>query len=301
MQLGLIGLGKMGYPLALNGREHGIDVMVYSENKDKLIQARKDNLLGFDQLEEFVQSLSIPRVIWMMIPAGKPIDVMIERIMPFLQANDVIIDGGNSRYQDSLRRHQELKGQNIRFVDVGTSGGTEGARYGACLMIGSDPETYAELELLFLALSGGKGYGRMGLPGSGHYVKMIHNGIEYGMMQALGEGLQILNQSEYEFELDQVAKVWKDGSIISGLLMDVTANALKKDPELSSLEGIVNASGEADWTIQEAVRLRISVPVIAAALFARYKSMDANKFSEKSLSAMRNEFGGHAVTLRREE
>lgn len=298
MQLGLIGLGKMGYPLALNGKDHGVEVVVYSENKEKLIAAQVDGLLGFDALEDFVNALLPPRSIWLMIPAGKPVDQMIEKLLPLLHRGDRIIDGGNSQYQESMRRHEALKPHGIDFVDVGTSGGTEGARHGACLMIGSDADLYAQLEPLFLALSGGNGCGRMGPAGSGHYVKMIHNGIEYGMMQALGEGLQILRQCEFGMPLDHVAEVWKKGSIISGLLMDVTANALKKDPELSTLEGIVNASGEADWTIQEAVRLRVSTPVIAASLFTRFKSMDTEKFSEKSLAAMRNEFGGHAVIKR---
>jgi len=300
MQLGLIGLGKMGYPLALNAKESGIDVVVHSENKEKLIKAKNDGMVGFEKLEEFIKALIPPRVIWLMIPSGNPVEVIIERIKPLLEPEDIIIDGGNSRYQDSIRRNKELKEQQIRFVDVGTSGGTEGARHGACLMVGCDQATYDELEGLLHLLSGGKGYGRMGMAGSGHYVKMIHNGIEYGMMQALGEGLQILRQSEYEIELDKVSKVWQEGSIISGLLMDVTANALAKDPELSALEGIVNISGEADWTVEEAIRLKVSIPVIATSLFARYKSMDTEKFSEKSLAAMRNEFGGHAV-IRREE
>lgn len=300
MQLGLIGLGKMGYPLALNAKESGIDVVVHSENKEKLTKARADGMAGFEKLEEFIKVLMPPRVIWLMIPSGNPVEVMIERIRPLLEPDDIIIDGGNSRYQDSIRRHKELKEQQIRFVDVGTSGGTEGARHGACLMVGCDQATYDELEGILRLLSGGKGCGRMGMGGSGHYVKMIHNGIEYGMMQALGEGLQILRQSEYEIELDKVAKVWQEGSIISGLLMDVTANALAKDPELSRLEGIVNVSGEADWTVEEAIRLKVSTPVIATSLFVRYKSMDTEKFSEKSLAAMRNEFGGHAV-IRREE
>lgn len=295
MQFGLIGLGKMGYPLALNGRDHGAEVVVFSENPEKLTLLRNEGLVGFDDLEGFIEALKPPRIIWLMIPAGDAVDTMIGRLVPTLLPGDIIIDGGNSRYQDSMRRYGELQEKGIRFADVGTSGGTAGARHGACLMVGCDEDVYSDLEPLLLSLSGGQGCGHMGPAGSGHYVKMIHNGIEYGMMQALGEGLQILKQSEFGFQLDQVAEVWRAGSIISGLLMDVTASALKKEPTLSSLEGIVNASGEADWTIQEAVRLRVSAPVIAASLFARYKSMDAERFSEKSLAAMRNEFGGHAV------
>ncbi len=301
MQLGLIGMGKMGFPLALNGRDHGLEVTAYTENPEKLEWLKAEGLMGFDSLEGFVMALKPPRAIWMMIPAGKPVDDMIERLSPLLEAGDFIIDGGNSKYQDTLRRHLRLKAQSISFVDVGTSGGTAGARSGACLMIGCDEAEYAHLEPVFLALSKGKGCGRMGRAGAGHYTKMIHNGIEYGMMQAFGEGLQLLRQSEFGFKLDEVAQVWAGGSIISGLLMDVTLDALKNEPDLKSIEGIVSASGEADWTVDEAVRLRVAAPVISASLFARFKSMDVERFSEKSLAAMRRGFGGHAVIERKEE
>ncbi len=298
MELGIIGLGKMGYPLALNSKDRGVNVFVYSENEEKLRQAQEDGIKGFHQIDDFVQSLKQPRVIWLMIPAGDPVDQMIAKLTPYLSPEDVIIDGGNSQYRDSIARYEALKGKGIHFLDVGTSGGVSGARNGACLMIGGDAEVYKRLEPIFLAISNGKGCGRMGASGAGHYVKMIHNGIEYGMMQAIGEGLSILRESEFDFELDQVAQVWQSGSIITGLLMDVTADALKKDGTLSAIEGIVNVSGEAEWTVEEAVRLKVAAPVISASLFARFKSLDKEKFSEKSLAAMRNEFGGHKVIKR---
>lgn len=298
MELGIIGLGKMGYPLALNSKEKGIEVSVFSENIDKLKQAERDGLKGYHQLEAFVKGLKKPRTIWLMIPAGEPVDQMIESLTPFLSLGDVLIDGGNSQYKDSVRRHGALKKMGIDYLDVGTSGGVVGARTGPCLMIGGDASVYGRLEPLFLAISSGKGCGRMGEAGAGHYVKMIHNGIEYGMMQAIGEGLGILKASEYDFALDQVTQVWQSGSIITGLLMDVTANALRADSELSEIEGIVNVSGEAEWTVEEAVRLKVAAPVISASLFARFKSLDGEKFSEKSLAAMRNEFGGHKVVKR---
>lgn len=298
MELGIIGLGKMGYPLALNSKERGIDVVVFSENEDKLRRAQEDGIRGFYELEAFVQGLQQPRVIWLMIPAGDPVDNMITQLIPYLSPDDVIIDGGNSRYRDSIARYNTLKEKGIHFLDVGTSGGVSGARNGACLMIGGDVEIYNRLEPIFQAISNGNGCARMGESGAGHYVKMIHNGIEYGMMQAIGEGLSILRKSEYDLQLDQVTQVWQSGSIITGLLMDVTAEALKKDAELSAIEGIVNVSGEAEWTVEEAVRLKVSAPVISASLFARFKSLDKEKFSEKSLAAMRNEFGGHIVIKR---
>lgn len=298
MQLGLIGMGKMGFPMTLNGRDHGLDVTAYTENPEKLKWLKDEGVAGVDSLEALALALKPPRVIWLMIPAGKPVDDMIEQLTPLLTAGDYIIDGGNSRYQDTLRRHQRLSAQNISFVDVGTSGGTAGARSGACLMVGCEQAEYAHLEPIFLALSQGKGCGHMGRIGAGHYTKMIHNGIEYGMMQALGEGLQILRQSEFGFKLEDVTKVWQGGSIISGLLMDVMNEALTREPDLKSIEGIVSASGEADWTVDEAVRLRVAAPVISASLFARFKSMDVERFSEKSLAAMREGFGGHAVVRR---
>jgi len=301
MQLGIIGMGKMGLPLALNGRDKGVDVVVFTEKKEKLGQLAREGIAAHGNLESFIRALTPPRVVWLMIPAGEPMDVMIGRLRPLLAAGDIIIDGGNSRYQDSQRRGEELRRNNIHFLDVGTSGGTKGARNGACLMVGGDEAVYARLEPVFTALSGGMGYGRMGEVGAGHFVKMIHNGIEYGMMQAIAEGLEILRHGPLQLKLDQVTEVWRRGSIVSGLLMDMTAAALAREPNLDSLEGIVAASGEANWTVEEAVRRGVAAPVIATALFTRFKSQDREKYAEKSLAAMRREFGGHAVVSRDRE
>ena len=301
MQLGMIGLGKMGLPMAHNGRERGIEVVVFSEKTEKIADLATDGIKGYARLEEFIAALVPPRVVWLMIPAGPPVDAMISRLLPLLAPGDILIDGGNSWYQDSQRRHAQMLQAGIHFMDVGTSGGTEGARNGACLMIGGDREIYYRIEPVFKALGGSSGFAYLGESGSGHFVKMIHNGIEYGMMQAIGEGLEIMQHSPLGLELDKVTAVWQRGSIVSGLLMDMTAASLAREPDLQSIEGIVAASGEANWTINEAVRLGVAAPTIAAALFARFKSQDAEKFAEKSVAAMRREFGGHAVVYREEE
>ena len=295
MQLGIIGMGKMGLPLALNGRDKGLEVVVFTEKADKLMRLGKEGIHGFSTLDEFIAALTPPRVIWLMSPAGNPVDAMITQLLPVLEPDDILIDGGNSRYQDSQRRYGQLQQAKINFMDVGTSGGTEGARNGACLMVGGDEAVYARLEPLFKSLSGGRGYDRMGPAGAGHFVKMIHNGIEYGMMQAIGEGLEILRHSPMSLELGRIAEVWRHGSIIAGLLMDMTAAALAQEPDLQSIEGIVGVSGEANWTVEEALRLGVSTPVIATALFARFKSQDKEKYAEKTVAAMRRAFGGHSV------
>ena len=301
MQLGMIGMGKMGLPMVHNGRDHGLEIVVFSEKSEKITDLAAEGIKGFSRLETFVAALLPPRVVWLMIPAGAPVDIMISRLLPLLDSGDILIDGGNSWYQDSQRRHAQMLQAGIHFMDVGTSGGTEGARNGACLMIGGDREIYYRIEPVFKALSGSSGFAYLGESGSGHFVKMIHNGIEYGMMQAIGEGLEIMQHSPLGLELDKVTAVWQRGSIVSGLLMDMTAAALAREPDLQSIEGIVAASGEANWTVNEAVRLGVAAPTIAAALFARFKSQDREKFAERSVAAMRREFGGHAVVTRDKE
>ena len=301
MQLGMIGMGKMGLPMVHNGRDHGLEIVVFSEKSEKITDLAAEGIKGFSRLETFVAALLPPRVVWLMIPAGAPVDTMISRLLPLLDSGDILIDGGNSWYQDSQRRHAQMLQAGIHFMDVGTSGGTEGARNGACLMIGGDREIYYRIEPVFKALSGSSGFAYLGESGSGHFVKMIHNGIEYGMMQAIGEGLEIMQHSPLGLELDKVTAVWQRGSIVSGLLMDMTAASLAREPDLQSIEGIVAASGEDNWTVNEAVRLGVAAPTIAAALFARFKSQDREKFAERSVAAMRREFGGHAVVTRDKE
>jgi 6-phosphogluconate dehydrogenase len=295
MKLGLIGLGKMGYNLALNMKDKGFNVVAYNRSKESVERIMNEGVEGAFTLNDFFERLDERKIVWLMIPSGKAVDDMIESIMPYLKSNDIVIDGGNSFYKDTIRRFYEMKQKGIHYIDAGTSGGTSGARYGACTMVGGEKEAVEELSPLFQAISVPDGYGYFGAPGAGHFVKMIHNGIEYGMMQAIGEGFDVLRASQFNIDYAQVAKVWNHGSIIESALMNDVQNAFTKDGNLDLIQGIVDDSGEGQWTIEEAFRLKVSIPVITSALFARYKSKDNLKFSEKVVAAMRNEFGGHAV------
>jgi 6-phosphogluconate dehydrogenase len=230
-----------------------------------------------------------------MVPAGEITDNVINEVASYLDPEDILIDGGNSNYNDTLRRNEKLKSKNINFIDCGTSGGTDGARYGASLMVGGNKETVKSIEWLFEALATENGYAYMGKTGSGHFIKMVHNGIEYGMMQAIGEGFELLEKSEFDLDYQEVSKVWAHGSIIQGLLMDTAYSAFKKDEKLESIIGRVDDSGEGQWTIEAALKYKASIPVIANSLFARYKSRDEEHFSEKIVAAMRYEFGRHKV------
>lgn len=296
MKIGLIGLGKMGYALALNMKDSGVEVVAMNRSPEKVDEIVKEGVKGVYSLEALVDAISDERrVIWLMVPSGKPVDDMIESLIPLLKPSDIIIDGGNSNYKDTIRRHRELKSKGIDYVDVGTSGGINGARNGACLMAGGEEEPVNYIEPILEKISIEDGYGYFGASGSGHYVKMIHNGIEYGMMQAIGEGFDILKASEFDIDFEKVSKVWSNGSIIEGLLMRLMHEAFRADGDLSSIIGKVDSSGEADWTLEEAIRLKVSAPVITQSLFARYKSKDETHFSEKSVAALRNQFGGHKV------
>jgi 6-phosphogluconate dehydrogenase len=295
MKLGLIGLGKMGYNLALNMKDAGHEVIAYNRSKDPVGKIVKEGVKGVFSIEDLFASLEERKIVWMMIPSGKVVDDMISNLIPFFKKGDILIDGGNSFYQDTIRRYNQMKALGIHYVDAGTSGGTSGARYGACTMVGGDEKVVSELSGLFESISVKDGYGYFGAPGAGHFVKMVHNGIEYGMMQAIGEGFDVLRASQFNLNFGQVAKVWNHGSIITSSLMNDVQNAFSKDENLEAISGIVDDSGEGQWTIEEAFRLKVSIPVITMALFARYKSKDNLKFSEKVVAAMRNEFGGHAV------
>lgn len=296
MKIGLIGLGRMGYALALNMKESGFEVIATNRSSDKVDEIIKEGVKGVYSVKDLVDAFEDERrVIWLMVPSGEPVDTMIDDLVPLLNVGDIIIDGGNSYYKDTLKRFEKLKPLGIHFVDVGTSGGINGARNGACLMAGGEWEPVSYIEPILEKISIEDGYGYFGSPGSGHYVKMIHNGIEYGMMQAIGEGFDILKASEFDMDFELVSKVWSNGSIIEGLLMRLMHEAFKADGDLSGIIGKVDASGEADWTLQEAVRLKVSAPVITQSLFARYKSKDDERFSEKAVAALRNQFGGHKV------
>ena len=299
MNIGIIGLGKMGYALALNMRDHGHDVIAYNRGEEKRKLIKAEGVKTADSIKALVDALPSPKSIWLMVTSGEIVDVLIDSLMPHLQAGDLIIDGGNSFYKDTIRRHQRLKNAKIGYVDVGTSGGIEGARNGACFMVGGEDEYVKRIESVLKDCSVENGYAHVGEPASGHYVKMIHNGIEYGMMQAIGEGFEILKTTPLELDLKKISKVWANGSIIEGLLMDMVVKAFDTPGLMDKIHGRVDASGEGEWTVREALDLKVFAPIISTSLGMRFKSKDEEKYSEKIVAAMRNAFGGHAIHERK--
>jgi len=293
VKIGLVGLGKMGLNLALNLIDHNHTVVGYDKYLPENIVEKNISILFVDSLKKMVDSLEKPKVIWIMVPSGNPTEIVIDELSSLLESDDIVIDGGNSRYSDSIERANRLEKLGIHLLDVGTSGGINGARNGACLMIGGQKNAFQKLEDVFSDISIKDGYAYMGKSGSGHFVKMVHNGIEYGMMQAIGEGFDLLEASPFDFDYESVAKVWSNGSIIEGLLMRMVLDAVIKDPKLTKIKGRVDDSGEGQWTVEEALKLKISLPVITQALYSRFKSKDDDKFAERIIAAMRKEFGGH--------
>ncbi|MCU0448879.1 MAG: decarboxylating 6-phosphogluconate dehydrogenase [Bernardetiaceae bacterium] len=293
--IGLVGLGKMGFNLALNLHRNQYQVVAYDVATAAVDQLAQQGITPATSLAHLVAQLSAPRAVWLMVPAGDIVDSVIDQLRPHLQPGDTLIDGGNSFYQDSLRRHQALQPAQIHFVDCGTSGGLSGALHGACTMVGGQPEAVKPLEDLFRAISVPDGYLYAGPPGSGHFVKMVHNGIEYGMMQAIAEGFEVLEKSEFPLDFEQVARVWNHGSVIRGWLMELTQNAFRKDAHLDKLRGVMHSSGEGKWTLETALDLGVATPVIALSLLMRYRSQQTDTFAGKVVAALRNEFGGHQV------
>lgn len=295
MQIGLIGLGKMGFNLGMNMHNHKHEVVAFDLNQQLLQAIRQKGIITASSLDGIVNSLSGRKVIWMMIPAGQPVDLTIQQLVPLLRAGDILIDGGNSNYKESVRRAKELGSKGIEFLDCGTSGGMEGALHGICAMIGGKKEAFSYCEPFIKDISVSNGYLYCGPSGAGHFVKMIHNGIEYGMMQAIAEGFEILHKSEYNLDLKAVAGVWNHGSVVRSWLMELTENALSKDPKLEAIRGVMHSSGEGKWTLETALEKQIATPVIALSLLMRYRSLEEDTFSGKIIAALRNEFGGHAV------
>jgi 6-phosphogluconate dehydrogenase len=295
MEIGLIGLGKMGFNLALNMNKHKHKVIAFDLNAQARKSLQEKGVATGESLQDVIQKLPDQKIIWLMIPAGKPVDDTIQAIKGFLRPGDIIIDGGNSFFKDSVRRAKELESLNIQYLDCGTSGGMEGALNGVCAMIGGDPKAFKIVEPLFKDISVTDGYLYCGPSGSGHFVKMVHNGIEYGMMQAIAEGFEVMEKSEFGLNLEAVAKVWNHGSVVRSWLMELTESALKKDPGLESIKGVMHSSGEGKWTLDTALEKQIATPVIALSLLMRYRSLEQDTFSGKVVAALRNEFGGHAV------
>ncbi|WP_251552057.1 phosphogluconate dehydrogenase (NAD(+)-dependent, decarboxylating) [Neobacillus muris] len=294
MKVGLIGLGKMGFNLGQNLMEHNHEVVAFDVNPNAVEEMKTHGAQGVASLKELVQSLEQPRVLWIMVPHAV-VDSVIGEILPFLNEGDIVIEAGNSHYKESIQRYNELKEVGVRFMDAGTSGGMEGARYGACYMVGGDPEAWEIVEPIFRDTAVENGYLYAGKAGSGHFLKMVHNGIEYAMMAAIGEGFEVLEKSDFNYDYEKVAKVWNNGSVIRSWLMELTENAFSKYPHLDEIKGIMHSSGEGKWTVETALDLQTATPVIALALLMRYRSLENDTFTGKVVAALRNEFGGHAV------
>jgi 6-phosphogluconate dehydrogenase len=298
MQLGLIGLGKMGGNMAERLRLGGHHVVGFDFNAEAVAKLTASGNLGVSTLEDLAKNLTGRKAIWIMVPQGKPVDDTIAKLEPLLNPGDILIDGGNSNYKDSIRHHAEVTAKGFQFVDVGTSGGVWGLKEGYSMMIGGDAEPVDYLKPIFetLAPAADKGWGHVGPAGAGHFVKMVHNGIEYGMMQAYAEGFTIMEKKEVlNLDLAQISEIWRYGSVVRSWLLDLTADALSKNPTLDGLEAYVADSGEGRWTVFEAIDLNVSAPIITESLIRRIRSREENNFTDRMLAIMRNSFGGHAV------
>jgi 6-phosphogluconate dehydrogenase len=294
MKVGLVGLGKMGLNLGQNLMDHNHEVVAFDVNPNAVEEMKKYGAVGVSSYKELVESLETPRIIWIMVPHSV-VDLVIGEIMPHLNKDDIVIEAGNSYYKESIQRYNELKEIGVRFMDAGTSGGMEGARNGACYMIGGDPDAWEIVQPIFKDTAVENGFLYAGKAGSGHFLKMVHNGIEYAMMAAIGEGFEVLEKSEFDFDYEKVARVWNNGSVIRSWLMELTENAFSKDAKLDEIKGIMHSSGEGKWTVETALDLQTATPVIAMSLLMRYRSLENDTFTGKVVAALRNEFGGHAV------
>jgi 6-phosphogluconate dehydrogenase len=296
MRVAMIGLGKMGGNMTARLLRKGHEVVAFDRSAEAVQHVASLGAKSAGDLKAVVAALQAPRVVWIMVPAGAPVDETIETLVPMLAKGDVIIDGGNSKYTDSLRRAKSLESRGIEFVDAGTSGGVWGLENGYCLMVGGTDRAISICEPLFTALSEPGGYAHVGPPGAGHYVKMVHNGIEYGLLQAYAEGYEILHASKnFKLDLAQIAALWNHGSVVRSWLNELAEIAFKKDNDLTTLKGWIADSGEGRWTVQEATDLDVPAPVIALSLIMRLRSRQEDSFAGKVIAALRNEFGGHAV------
>ena len=295
MRLGMVGLGRMGGNMSIRLLRKGHDVVGYARSEESRGRVARQGANAVTSLEELVSVLDAPRAVWLMVPAGDPTENTVTRLGELLEAGDIIVDGGNSLFRDSLRRAAELSKKGIMFVDAGVSGGIWGLEEGYCLMLGGEQDAVNRLEPVLTALAPEKGWARVGPSGSGHFVKMVHNGIEYGLLQSFGEGFEILNASVYDLDLSQVAELWRRGSVVRSWLLDLLAAALSKDPELARVKGYVEDSGEGRWAVLSAIDENVPAPVTALSLFARFSSRQEESFSAKVIAALRREFGGHAV------
>jgi 6-phosphogluconate dehydrogenase len=297
MQLAMIGLGRMGGNMAERLMRNGHKVVVYDRSADAVAKYEKLGATSASDLANAVQSLETPRVVWIMVPAGDPVDQTIATITPLLSPGDIIIDGGNSNFHDGIKRGEQLAASKIEFIDCGTSGGVWGLDNGYCLMVGGSDAAVKHCEPIFTALAPQNGYAHVGPTGAGHYVKMVHNGIEYGLLQAYAEGYEILHASKIfpKLDLAQISDVWQYGSVVRSWLNELAVAAFKRNASLSDIKGFVADSGEGRWTVQEAIDLDVPAPVITLSLQTRFRSRQSDSYGAKVIAALRNEFGGHAV------
>lgn len=295
MELGMIGLGRMGASMTERLVRGGHRVIGYDRDAEAIRRAVDIGGVGARSLSDFVKQLAPPRSIWIMVPSGAPVDQTIEQLLPNCSDGDILIDGGNSNYKDSIRRAEMLKAQKVHFVDVGTSGGVWGLELGYCMMIGGEKAIVDRLEPIFKTLAPPDGYLHVGAHGAGHFVKMVHNGIEYAMLQAYGEGFELLDASGFDLDLGKIARLWNQGSVVRSWLLELAESALQKDPKLAAIQGYVEDSGLGRWALQEAIEKSVPAPALALSLFARFASRQEDSFAAKLVAALRNEFGGHAV------
>ncbi|MDX2280915.1 MAG: decarboxylating 6-phosphogluconate dehydrogenase [Saprospiraceae bacterium] len=295
MKIGFIGLGKMGFNMVHRLLDHQHEVVVWDRSAEAIEEIEKLGAVGATDLQDLVEKLPARKIVWLMVPAGKPVDENLDALLAILNKGDIIIDGGNSFWRETQQRAEKAALKGVDFVDCGTSGGVWGLKNGYCLMYGGAQEATAYMEPIFKSLAPENGYVYCGPSGTGHMVKMVHNGIEYGMMQAYAEGFEILQKSPYDLDLTKIADAWQYGSVVRSWLLELSVNALKEDPKLESIKDYVSDSGEGRWTIQTAIDFDVPAHVITASLYTRFQSRQDESFAMKMVAALRNQFGGHAV------
>jgi 6-phosphogluconate dehydrogenase len=295
MEIGFIGLGKMGLNMVTRLRQGSHRVVVYDRNAEVVQKAVALGCVASTSLADLVSKLTPPRAAWVMVPSGQATEDTVNQLAEHLQSGDIMIDGGNTRFHDDVRRAATLQSKGIQYIDAGTSGGVWGLKLGYCLMVGGDESAVTRLAPVFETLAPPSGWSHVGSHGAGHYVKMVHNGIEYSLMQSYAEGFELMAKSEYRLDLPKIAHLWMQGSVVRSWLLELAADALTQDPTLSKLKGFVQDSGEGRWMIADAIEKDVPVPALTTALFTRFRSRQAESFSEKMLAALRNAFGGHAV------
>ncbi len=295
MEIGFIGLGKMGMNMVTRLQRGQHRVVVYDRSADLIAQAERVGCVGASSLAGLIGQLKAPRAVWIMVPSGTPTEETVEAVAALLHPGDTVIDGGNTRFHDDVRRAADLKKKQLHYVDAGTSGGIWGLQIGYCLMVGGEEVPVKRLAPIFTTLAPEDGWAHVGGVGAGHYVKMVHNGIEYSMMQGYAEGFELMAKSDYHLNLANIANLWMHGSVVRSWLLELAAGALKEDPRLEQLKGYVQDSGEGRWMIADAIEKDVPVPTLTTALFTRFRSRQSESFAEKMLAALRNAFGGHAV------